>query len=182
MKQLTLFLLLLSFNAFGQKDTVFIRKNIKPYPYTKNIEYKTDTIIFETPYARNILIGNAILTQTKNQQIAEGYGLYFEKIDVSECGGSEIPKPNKIIEQKKENGKWIIKIKVYSNCCQDFLTDIKVENDETLNLKFYNYGMYCSCDCPFEVTYTIRLMDIDDLKKINSIVINDDYSTLIKVE
>jgi len=180
MKQLTLFLLLLSLNAFGQKDTVFIRKNIKSF--TESVEYKTDTIIFETRYARNMLIGNAILTETKNQQIAREYGLFFEKIEVSECGGSEIPKPNKIINQKKENGKWIIKTKIYSNCCQDFLTDIKVENDETLNLKYYNYGMYCSCDCPFEVTYTIRLENFDDLKKISSIVINDDYATLIKVK
>jgi len=172
--------IILPLNLWSQKDTVFIRKNINYYP--DKIEYKTDTIIFETPNARNILIGDAIMTETYNQQVAKGYGLFFEKIEVSECGGSEYPKPNKIIEHKKENGKWIIRTKVYSNCCQDFLTDIKVENDETLNLKFYNYGMYCSCECPFEVTYTIRLMNFDDLKKITSIIINDDYSTLIKVE
>jgi len=180
MKQLTILLLLFSFNIFGQKDTIFIRKNIKPY--AEKIEYKTDTIIFETPNTRNILIGDAILTQTKNQQIAKGYGLFLEKIEVSECSENEKSKPNKIIEQKKENGKWLIKTKVYSNCCQDFLVDLKIENDETLNLKYINYGMYCSCECSFELTYTIRLMEFDDLKKINSIIINNDFSTLIKIE
>lgn len=180
MKTTAILLLFFSLNIFGQKDTVFIRKNIKPYP--EKIEYKTDTIIFETPNARNILIGDAILTQTKNQQIAKGYGLFFEKVEVTESGDSQKPKSDKIIEVKKEIDKWIIKMLAYSNCCQDFLVDISVEKDETLNLIYYNYGMYCSCSCPFEVTYTIRIIEFDDLKKIKSVIINGDYSTKIKLE
>ncbi len=175
-----LLLLLLSFNIFGQKDTIFIRKNIKPY--SEKIEYKTDTIIFETLNARNILIGDAILTQTKNQQIAKGYGLFFEKVEVKECGESQKPKSDEIIEFEKENDKWKIKMLAYSNCCQDFLVDISIEKDETLNLIYYNYGMYCSCSCPFEVTYTIRIMEFDDLKKIKSVIINGDNSTKMKLE
>lgn len=180
MKYLTILFLFLVFKIYCQNDTVFIRKNIKPF--SEKIEYKTDTIVFTTPNARNILISDAILTQTKNQQIAKGYGLFFEKFEVKECEKSEKLKSDKIISVKKEKDQWIIKIIAYSNCCQDFLADIKVEKNETLNLIYYNYGMYCSCSCPFEVTYTIRIMSFDSLKNIKSVIINGNYSTKKELE
>jgi len=171
-------LLLLSINCFGQSDSVFIRKNTMPF--SEKAVYITDTIVFETPNARNILIGNTILTQTLNQQIAKGYGLFFEEFKVKDCRNSEIPKPNKVINIERNKNEWIIKILVYSNCCQDFLADISIENDNTLNFIFYNYGMYCSCSCPFELTYKIRIMEFEDLKKLKFLTINGETKTKLK--
>ena len=178
MRYIRIILLLLSINCFGQNDTVYIKKNIKPFE--EKAVYKTDTIVFETPNARNILIGNAILTQTSNQQGAKGFGLFFEDFKVKDCRNSEIPKPNKIIGIKKNKEEWIINALVYSNCCQDFLADISVENDNTLNLIFHNYGMYCSCSCPFELTYKIRIMEFEDLKKIKFLTINGETKSVLK--
>ncbi len=178
MRYINIILLLLSINCFGQKDTVYIKKNINPF--SEKAIFQTDTLVFETPNARNILIGNAILTETSNQQGAKNFGLFFEDFKVKDCHASEVPKPNKIIGIEKEKEKWNIKILVYSNCCQDFLADISVENDNTLNLIFHNYGMFCSCSCPFELTYKIRVMEFDDLKKIKFLTLNGETKTELK--
>ena len=69
MRYLKIVILLFTINCFGQNDTVYIKKSINPP--SEKIVYQTDTIVFETPSDRNILIGNAILTQTRNQQIAK---------------------------------------------------------------------------------------------------------------
>ena len=178
MRYLKILLILLSINCFGQNDTVYIKKNIKPFE--EKAVYKTDTIVFETPNARNILIGNDILPQTPNQQGAKNYGLFFEDFKVKDCQESEIPRPNKIIGIEKNKKEWNIKALVYTNCCQDFLADISVDNDNTLNLIFHNYGMYCFCSCPFELTYKIRIMEFDDLKKIKYLTINGETKTELK--
>ncbi|GAA3555919.1 hypothetical protein [Snuella lapsa] len=178
MRYLKLTLLLLSITCFGQNDTVFIRKNIKHYP--EKAVYKTDTIVFETPNARNILIGNDILTQTSNQQGAKGYGIFFESFNVKGCRESEMPQPNKVIRIGKSKEEWNITILAYTNCCQDFLADISVENGNTLDLIFHNYGMYCSCTCPFELTYKLRIMEFEDLKKVKYLTINGKTKTELK--
>jgi hypothetical protein len=177
MCRLKILILLISINCFGQNDSVFIRKNVAPF--SEKAIYKTDTIIFSTPNARNILIGNAILTQTLNQQEAKSFGLFFEDFKVDDCIKSGIPEPDKILKIEKTKDYWIIKIKAYTNCCQDFLSDINVSNDNTLNLIFYNYGMYCSCSCPFELTYKIRIMELEDIKKIKYVTINNKSKTKI---
>ena len=181
MKKLTILFLVISLNCFGQNDTVFISKNIANYG--DEPIYKTDTIIFDTPNARNIIIGDAVLEQTENQQIAKGFGLFLKEIEVYDCKDkSGYTKPNKIIEFVQTKKEWSIKTLVYSNCCQDFLADIKIENQNTLNLIFYNYGQYCLCSCPFELTYKLDVEEYDDLKKINSIIINGDSETKMKIK
>jgi len=169
---------LFSVHCFGQKDTVYIKKNVNPF--SEKAVYKTDTLIFETPNARNILIGNSILTQTPNQQAAKHYGLFFEDFTVKDCQESEQPKPNKIIGIEKKKQEWIVTAVVYANCCQNFLADIRVENDNSLNLIFYTYGMYCSCSCPFELNYTIRIREFEGLKKIKYLTINGASKTELK--
>ncbi|MGV6831416.1 MAG: hypothetical protein ACWA5P_07640 [bacterium] len=178
MRYLKLLLILVSINCFAQNDTIYIKKNIKPFE--EKAVYKIDTIIFKTPNARNILIGDAILTQTANQQIAKGYGLFFSDFKVKDFEENERPKPNKILSVERNKKEWTITALVYTNCCQDFLADISVSNDHTLNLIFYNYGTYCSCNCPFELTYKINIMEFEDLKKIKYVTINGEIRTEIK--
>ncbi|MCF7560416.1 hypothetical protein L3X39_07185 [Sabulilitoribacter multivorans] len=177
MKSLLFLVLFVSFNfCYGQNDSIFIRKNIEPF--SDKPVYKTDTIVFDTPNARNILIGNVILPQTSNQQLTKSYGLFFEEFGVKDCSESQDePKPNKIVEIDRSKEEWGIKAIVYTNCCQDFLADVEVKNDNTLNLIFINYGMYCFCSCPFEITYKFRVMEFDDLKKIKFVSINDEAKT-----
>ena len=177
MKKLLLISSILCYQfCFAQNDSIFIRKNIEPY--SDKPVYKTDTIVFDNPNSRNILIGNTILPQTSNQQITKSYGLFFEEFYVKECSDSqEEPKPNKIIEINKKKEEWIIKAIVYTNCCQDFLADVEVNDDNTLNLKFINYGMYCSCSCPFEIKYKFRVKEFKDLNKIKYITINGETKT-----
>lgn len=180
MRILTLLFIVISFSNFAQSDTVFIRKNIDKF--ADQPVYQTDTIIFDTPNARNILIGDAILTQTYNQQVAKGYGLFLKEIEVEDCKSTEPTELNEIIEFDRSSNKWTVKTMINANCCQDFLVDIKVENENTLNLIFHNYGMYCSCSCLFELTYKIDIMDFDDLSKIKSVIINGDERTRIQTE
>ena len=171
-------MLLSTFKCFSQNDTVFIKANQNPF--SENAEYKIDTVIFRFPSSRNVLIGNAILTQTFNQQIAKGFGFFLEDFKVKNCHQNEKPQPSKIIGIEKEKGEWRIKALVYTNCCQDFLADISIEDDNTLNLIFHNYGTYCSCSCPFEITYKLRVMEFDRLKKIEFLEINGEAKTPIK--
>ena len=180
MRILALFFTVISFSGFGQSDTVFIRKNIDKFADIPT--YQTDTIIFDTPNARNILVGNAILTQTYNQQVAKGYGLFLKAIEVADCKGTEPTELNEITKFDKSSNQWTIKTHVNANCCQNFLVDIKVDDENTLNLIYHNYGTYCFCGCVFELSYIIDVMDLDDLSKIESILINGDERTRIQIK
>ncbi|WNH07714.1 hypothetical protein [Thalassobellus suaedae] len=97
---------------------------------------------------------------------------------MKDCLDNEsLPKPDKIIEIIKKKNEWIIKALVYTNCCQGFLADVSVNNDDTINLMFINYGMYCSCSCPFEISYKFRIEPFDDLSKIKFVSINGETKT-----
>lgn len=180
MKRLFLIIFVFCFNFIeAQNDSIFIRKNIEPY--SDKPVYKTDTIIFKNPNSRNILIGNTILPQTSSQQGTKSYGLFFEEFNVKDClDNKSEPKPNKIIQITKKKNEWIIKALVYTNCCQDFLADVSVYNDNTVNIMFTNYGMYCFCSCPFEITYKFRVEPFDDLSKIKFVSINGEATTKLE--
>lgn len=180
MRKLVFVITVLSFQMFyAQNDSVFIRKTVDPF--SENPVYKTDTIVFNTPNARNILIGNTILPQTSNQQVAKSYGLFFKAFSVEDCEHNQsLPEPDKIVEIKRSKTEWVIKVLVYTNCCQDFLADIIVDNEDTLNLMFINYGMYCFCSCSFELTYKFRIMGFEDLKKIKYLSINGETKTKLE--
>ena len=95
MKQLIIFFYCFLL-IYLDKETRYLLEKTSSH-IQKKIEYKTDTIVIKIPNDRNILIGDAILTETKNQQEAKEYGLFFEKIEVSVCGESEYQRPNKIL-------------------------------------------------------------------------------------
>jgi hypothetical protein len=152
--------------TWGQADTVFIKYNKDKFEEKPN--YKTDTIIFDTPNARQILYGTTVLPWTLNQQIAKGYGLYLNSVSLTPC---------------KQNDKLTIEVKYWANCCHSFLCDLEVINDMTVNLIIYGYGAtYCSCSCCFGLTYNISTMTVDEFDKLKYITINGNEKTKRKLK
>lgn len=181
MKLFVLILLLLTTClAWGQADTVFIRYDKNQFG-GETIEYKTDTILFETPAARSILHGTTVLPWTANQQLAKGYGLYLDKVRIASCRQGEKPKELEEVVSVATTGKTlIIQLNILGNCCHSFLCDVQIVNDSIVNLLHYGYGAtYCSCFCCFGLTYEFSLeRDSTDLDRLKKVMINGDERTL----
>jgi len=178
--------LLLTFtnSVFGQADTVFIRYDKNQFGEEK-IEYKMDTIIFETPTARAILHGTTVLPWTGNQQNAKGYGLYLDKVEIAPCQKGERPKEQEeVIAVSQSDITMTIQLNILGNCCHSFLCDIKVINDSTINLIQYGYGAtYCACICCFGLTYNFSLMrEYSEFDKLKNVIINGDERTLKRLK
>jgi len=171
-------------SAQGQTDTVFIRYDKNQFGEEK-IDYKTDTVVFETPTARAILHGTTVLPWTSNQQYAKGYGLYIEKVEISPCRQGERPKEQEeVISAVQTDTTLILQLNILGNCCHSFLCDIQVINDTTINLIQYGYGAtYCACICCFGLTYEFSLMrEYSEFDKLKNVMINGDERTLKRLK
>lgn len=166
--------------AFAQNDTVFIRYDSDKYD--EKVTYKTDTVIFDTPNARQILYGTAVLPWTVNQQLAKNFGLYLDKVSITECKqelGKRPDEKNQVVSVTESKDSLIIEIKLWGNCCHSFLCDLQVVDDKTINLITYGYGAtYCSCTCCYGLTFHIATMRVDEYKKLETIMVNNDRKTL----
>jgi|GEM_PF-290416 len=182
-------LLLLPFAAFvscyGQNgaaepsDTVFLKYNAAETDEALN--YRTDTLLFESPMWRHVLTGTTILPWTHNQLISKGYGLDFRKVDRSDCqhdaqGGKE-GMDDHINSVTQTDSTLVIDFNLTDNCCYDFLCDISVDEAGTLNLIYTGYGTYCACDCCFGLTYYIDLLNYEDSVEVKAVMINGDVKT-----
>ena len=167
--------------TWGQanNDTVFIKYNKDRFGEIPN--YKTDTIIFDTPNARQILYGTTVLPWTQNQQIAKGYGLYLDSVSITPCREDFekiLDMKNQVIAVNRLKDNLIIQINYWGNCCHSFLCDLKVKNDTILNLIIHGYGAtYCSCDCCFGLTYYLTTMKGDEFNKLKHITIKTNDTT-----
>ena len=182
-KQLTIIfvIIFLSIDTFGQKvaDTVFIKYN-KDWT-SRSKSYITDTVVFQSGMVRHILTGTAILPSTHNQMDAHGYGLYFHKVTKSDCikNSNENSKSKNYINSIfTTDSTIIINFNIYDNCCFDFLCDISVDTNATLNLIYNGYGTYCSCNCCFGLTYVLNIINRKDIPRIKAAIINGDPKTL----
>jgi len=175
--------------TWAQSDTVFIKYNNDKFIEKPN--YITDTVVFETPNARQILYGTTILPWTYNQQVAKGYGFFLRKIVLTPCKQKLQPilnedefKPdlNQVLSVKRTDTLWTIETKINENCCHSFLCDIKIVDDSIIDLIYYSYGAtYCDCNCCFGMTYNIEKMNFEDNKKVKYVMINGDRKTIIKL-
>ena len=165
--------------AWGQMDTVFIKYNKDKFEDIPN--YKTDTIIFDTPNVRKILYKTTVLPWTQNQQIAKGYGLYLDSVSMMPCKheGGKIPDmKNQVLVISQQADSLTIEIKYWGNCCHSFLCDIEVKNETTMNLIIHGYGAtYCSCSCCFGLTYHLTTMKVDEFYKLKYITIDGKEET-----
>ncbi len=183
MKYITVLLILISFSfdIFGQADTVFMKYNSNQYD--DSITYKTDTILFNTPLERHILMGTTILPSTHNQLEAWGHGLYIKKVEKTECKNNEHPiEKNKILSIFKNDSVLTVETTIYDNCCYSFLCDAAVDSASILNLIFNGYGTFCSCYCCFGLKYYFEILKNPDYPEIKAIMINGDRKTLKMVK
>ena len=164
-------------------DTVFIRQD---HNFDDTLIYATDTIVFESGMSKQILIGTTILPGTHNQMGARGSGLYLQKVTKSNCqqdvtkyGGGMQDKINSIITT---DSTMTIDINIYDNCCYEFLCDISVDSTGTLNLIYYGYGTYCSCDCCFGLTFHFIKEKNPDYSDIKAVMVNDNRKTIKQIK
>lgn len=160
-------------------DTVFIRQDSN---FDDALIYATDTIIFESGMTKQILIGSSVLPGTHNQMGVRENGLYLQKVtksncqrDVTEYGGGMQDKINSIVTT---DSNMAIDINIYDNCCYEFLCDVSVDSTMTLNLIYYGYGTYCSCDCCFGLTFHFLKEKSPDYPDIKAVMINENRKTL----
>jgi len=162
------------------QDTVFIKHN-KDWTIDK-LNYITDTVIFETGMRRHILTGTAILPWTMNQEVAKGYGLYFNKVSRSNCQKDEYEYSGVIEDSiysiNTTDTSLAINISIYENCCYDFLCDISVDSMGILNLIYLGYGTYCFCNCCFGLDYHLSVLKYKDNLEIKAVMINGNRKTL----
>lgn len=168
---------LLGPSIWAQADTVFVRYNKNQF--SEEIEYQTDTILFEGTNTRQILHGTMVLPWTLNQQIAKGYGLYLDKVTSTECQEGNLESvAEEIVTIQETDTSLIVDIKIYRNCCHHFLCDVEIVNGHTINLIQQGYGaMYCGCECCFGMTYYFSKLDFNKQGSLESIMINGKEST-----
>ena len=165
------------------QDTVFIKYN-KDWTSDK-INYISDTVIFETGMRRHILKGTAILPFTSNQQEAKGYGMYFDKVNLSDCRRNGLEYESIIHKYInyviQTDSSLIVDINFYDNCCYSFLCDISVVDESILNLIYTGYGTFCDCDCCFGLNYQFSLIKNASFSKIKYIMINGNRKTKTQI-
>jgi len=73
-----------------------------------------------------------------------------------------------------------IEANIHDNCCFSFLCDAKEENDSILNLTYIGYGVNCSCDCCFGLTYKFNITKgfPKNCNYLKGVELNSDRKTL----
>lgn len=174
-------ILLMTSLSWGQADTVFIKFNNDKFE--EKLNYKTDTVIFDTPNSRQILYGTTVLPWTNGQQFAKNFGLLLETATITECKETGKPTGNEVVNIAETDTSLSIELKIFGNCCHSFLCDLEIVNDSIVNLKYYGYGAtYCSCDCCYGLTYNIEKWNFEDYKFLKSVMINGDTQTIKKLK
>jgi len=114
------------------------------------------------------LVGTTVLTASKkNMEAGAVHGLWLDDFKSSQClqPQSETPPPTEITSVKHPNDSTlIITANINANCSYDFLGEIEIVSDNTLNLIYHGYGGYASCNCCFGLTYKIKIVRNDDYR------------------
>ncbi len=172
------------FSVIYSQDTVFMRHAICDNSGKKIISYKTDTVKFNWSFETNVLYGTRVLPGTRNQEEASGYSLWLKDIGVTDCKNEGEYLGNTQIETiVKTDSTLNIETKVIDNCCHAFLCDITVKDDSILDLIYYGYGVICSCECCFGLTYNMYISKkvpdfVEAFKKLKYVMINEDKKSL----
>ncbi|MDR0872040.1 MAG: hypothetical protein LBN27_01050 [Prevotellaceae bacterium] len=169
-------------DAWCQSDTVFIKYNQNDYD--ESIQYKVDTILFETRIEREILYGTRVLPWTINQQYAKGYGLYLENVHFMPCeqNSQYEGEKDKILSIAETESVLKIEIKLWGNCCHSFLCDVEIVNEKTINLITIGYGgSYCGCTCCFGLLFDFSILKDEQYLKLEDITINGNEKTRKKI-
>lgn len=161
--------IILSANIFANdgRDTVFIKSKIED-----THKYKIDTVIFDSPFFNHILYGTTILPDTWNQINAKGLGILLTDVEQDRISDGCMPDSDQILFIEKSDSTLTIKANISGNSCHSFLCDVKIVNDNTLNLITHEYGTYCACLSSYLLTFKFNLMEFANLDKIKNVSIN----------
>lgn len=167
----------------AEKDSVFIRTNATPFDST--ITYQTDTILFDTPMARHVLVGTAVLTASPKNEGARNFGYGLFGLESSACQ-RELEGPKRegsdlVVSVARTDTLWVIEANISSNCCHSFLGEIEIVEGSVMNLIYHGYGTYCSCDCCFGLTYRILREKFVEPEDVKEFMINGDKRTLRRI-
>ena len=160
-------------------DTMYVKYHD---PFSDSLYYKEDTIL-STSRLNVFLAGTDILPITGNQLDARRFNIFLDDLTSYDCIDHTEVFDNKIVSVLKKGDKIIVTIKVQSNCCYQFLGDIGVYNDSTLNLIYIDYGdKHCACNCIYDLTYSLSTNQYNEegIIDLKAFVINNDFSTLKK--
>lgn len=145
----------------------------------------TDTYVDEDGYVRNKpLKGTVILPYTRNYLSVLGAGYLAVKVKKADCsdnGEHVYREEDKIDQVIFTDSKIEIHLRIYDNCCYDFLWDPKLTDDGILDLKYIGYGSHCGCHCCFGHIITFEKdYEPDDKIEIKEIQINGKGSYKVK--
>ncbi|MBD0401165.1 hypothetical protein [Flammeovirga sp. EKP202] len=148
------------------------------------------------------LSGNYILQNTRNQKIAWGCGIYLDSVTIHSCKepqtvvvlvGDDNTESNKSDHSEEDyyiekvtnfnfsEESFQVDIDKISNCCQYFLIDYTIINEQTLDLISQSYGIDCSCDCKFKMSFYFKISDAEKMNKLKNITINGDGNYKIMI-
>src|ERR1017187_1321497 len=172
---LLFFLMCCSIFAIAQQDTIFIKSNIADY--NKPINYITDTLLFPSKTNRLVITGTGIIPETGGQLDLRSYGLNFKKLLFSECneGSGYMDKGpwQRINSIVINDTSVLVDITFHAICGSSFLTDVRFsDKDSILQIEYYPYGSWASCDCCYGLTYCFQRIDHwGDAKLISTLII-----------
>lgn len=133
------------------------------------------------------LKGTTILPYTQNyiSVMSSGYFPYsVEKADCSSQGEDVYGETDKIDRVIMKDSTIEIHLRIFDNCCYEFLWNPSLSDDGILDLIYIGYGDHCSCNCCFGHTIRFKKLDYDleDKIKIKEIRINGkgSYTTRVK--
>lgn len=171
-----MFQLLWRMHSAAQTDSVFIKYNAEPDADVPM--YTTDTVLFETSNARQLLYGTMVLPNTEGQGRLKNAGWWLEGVTLSPCKSEGKRSNNAITDVAVFDSTATIEIKIWGNCCHSFLCDVELENDSLLVLKYHGYGKsYCFCDCCFGLTYHFHLENAVEGIGIKAVMVDKETST-----
>lgn len=128
--------------------------------------------------------GTAILPFTRHflSVMSSGYFPYaVEKADCTDSGEDIYAETDKI-DAVIFNGNTIeIQLRIYDNCCYEFLWNPYLSDDGVLDLIYIGYGGHCNCNCCFGHKIFFKRLDytLEDEIQIKEIRINGKSSYTI---
>jgi len=176
-----------SYNIIAQIDTTFVTHDSNYEDDT--LIYITDTLITYTVMDRQpVLYGTVVLPETANTMSARVFGLYLTNVSKSACrrlrNETEAYRvDDEVFKIMKTDSIWYCELKINANCCHEFLCEISVENNNTLNFIYQGYGnAYCACSCNYLLSYEIELEDYanmnEAISKIKYTMLNSNEKTI----
>lgn len=162
--------------SLAQNDTVFV-KYVDVRSDDQN--YHIDTLFQENMSRESYLIGTTLLPDTRNSISCYNAGIWPTSVEMTPCNSHNEDRfgSNKVTDIQTTDSTLTITTKIIGNCCHEFLCDPEVDDNGILQLNYFGYGTYCSCNCCFGLTFKFRLDKFEGMSKVVGVEINQEEAT-----